>query len=393
MRTALLSCQDQLPDGTLRGFARLGGRTLLSWQIELAHDLGCDRFVCLTEAKTDAFTKIREQIEQFGGEFHTISGPMPLAALLTADDELVVIADGLVPDREETVELLKDRRGVLALPDEPGVAAGFERIDAQHAWGGVFVARGQIGEQLAQMPPDSDTVSLLLRLALQSGTKLLNLDAAMLDDGRWVLIRQGTEQKQREQALLQSSLEEGSWWDPSKAISLRFAKSFAPDRLETGITITAVLSALGAIGTATAGYFQITTWGLAALAFTIIANDARVGLLRLRNRLLGREPKTGDKWLKLATDLALVALLAWPFDLTNAFASLFLPLVTIGLIRIGAVICRSPFDTVLEGRGLLVLGLAIAHQFLIGEQFLQVLILLVLSITLFFQGKSKITRA
>ena len=86
---------------------------LLSWQIDMAHDLGCERFICLTDAKLEAFEELRDQIQQFGGEFHTISGPLPLVSLLSADQALMVIADGLIADRAQVAALLTGQRGVL----------------------------------------------------------------------------------------------------------------------------------------------------------------------------------------------------------------------------------------------------------------------------------------
>lgn len=366
---------------------------LLSWQIDMARDLGCERFICLTDAKLEAFDELQDQIQQFGGEFHTISGPLPLVSLLSADQELVVIADGLIADRAQVAALLASTRGVLALPGTAGMEAGFERIDAHHAWGGIFVARGQIGEQLAQMPGDSDTVSLLLRLALQSGVGLVPLDASHLEAGEWVLLRAGSELAQREQSLLESSAERVSWWEPTKAISRRIARFLAPDGLDRGSVVSGAISAVSLAGAAIAGYTQAVPWALLLTALSILAFESRDGMLRLKTLLRGAEPKSSRKWLGLLVDLLLVGVLSWPFVAANAVAQLFLPVLAIGMLRLGEKGWKAPLSRLLTDRAIFALFMAGMSTFGFADLGLGGISLVILALSLYFQRESQITRA
>lgn len=366
---------------------------LLSWQIDMARDLGCERFICLTDAKLEAFEELRDQIQQFGGEFHTISGPLPLVSLLSADQELMVIADGLIADRAQVAALLTGQRGVLVLPDAAGIEAGFERIDAEHAWGGIFVARGQIVEQLAHMPEDSDTVSLLLRLALQSGVKLVPLDAAHFETGEWLLLREGSELAEREQSLLESSAERVSWWEPTRAMSRRIARLLAPDGLDRGPLIFGALSAFSFVAAAVATFSNVVPWALLFLALSILAAESRDGMLRLKTLLRGAVPKSTRKWFGLLEDLFLIGALSWPFIVAEAATELFLPVLTIGMLRLGERTWKAPLSRLLTDRGIFALFMAGISAFDLVDLGLGGISLVILALSLYFQRESQITRA
>ena len=194
LRTALLSAVERSEDGTPRAFLELGGRTILVWQADLAISLGCERIVCLAQGPTPELLELQQELEEKGLSFQLIRGSLQLVSLLSADQDILVLADGLVFDRELAHAAIGDKRGIAALPAEEGIAAGFERIDANRAWAGLLVARANIVERLADMPPDVDTISLILRLALQAGVPVVLCDKQHLDSGN-VLIGNGEAEK------------------------------------------------------------------------------------------------------------------------------------------------------------------------------------------------------
>src|SRR5690606_41211862 len=61
-----------------------------------------------------------------------------LLGAVRADDELLALAPGLLPEAADALEGLGKRKGVLVLPAGPGVAAGFERLDLNRAWAGAL---------------------------------------------------------------------------------------------------------------------------------------------------------------------------------------------------------------------------------------------------------------
>lgn len=394
MRTALLSALELTQDGQPRALERLGGRSLLEWQVDLAQEMGCSRILCLCERDIDPLHDARRAAERQGLEFHLVPGPLQLVRQLTADHELLVMADGLVADRALLAERLGAERGILTLPDEAGIAAGFERIDADHAWGGVFVARAQIAERLAELPPDSDAVSALLRLALQSGTRLVPLSDEVLDSGDWLLVRDRQALSQREAALLDRSVERAFWRAPGIALGRRLARRLAPDWLERG---PAAASALGATGLLGAIGFAASEMPLAALAcylFGGLALATRAALVSLRSRLRGMGAAPGrGRVADALVDLTLVVVLALPLQRIDAFERLFLPLMLLGLVRLAGMVAPAAWRALWSDRSLLALLLLGAAWLGVLDQALALLSLVTLAYCLYLRKDSQITQA
>lgn len=394
MRTALLSTLELTQGGRPRAFQRLGGRLLLSWQVDLARDLGCSRIVCLAEGESEQLDEIRELVEDLGLDFHMVRGPLPLVGLLTADQELVVIADGLVADRELVRELIGQGRGVVALPDDAGIEAGFERIDASHAWGGIIVSRANIAQQLADMPPDSDAISLLLRLALQAGTRLIPLDEEALESGDWLLVRERGALAQREETLLDRSVEQVSWSAPGIALSRRLARALAPDGLERGGTIAMVVGALGLVGAIASASYDYAFPAVASFLAGSFAFASSEALTRLKARLRGSGDGTSRaRHLQNLLDIALLAVLALPATAFNALDRLFLPLMLVGLLRLAATLAPARWENAWRDRTSVALILLVAAWFGSLEQAMAVLCVATLGFCLFFRRKSQITLA
>lgn len=393
MRTALLSTLELTEEGKPRAFERFGGRSLLEWQVDIARDLGCSRIVCLAQGERAAIREVREQCERAGLDFLLIGGPLPLVGLLSADQELVVIADGLVADRDRVKQALGDGRGVLTLPDEAGIAAGFERIDARHAWGGVLVARAQIAEQLADMPPDSDTISLLLRLALQAGTRLVPLEEDVLQSGEWLLLQEPDALATRETALLDRSVEHASWTAPGMALSRRLARAIAPEGLDRGPAIALGIAGVSFTGAVALASFEFPFAGIAMFGGGSLALSCREALDRLKARLRGMGSSGRNAWLGMLPDAVLIAALALPLVAENALSRLFLPLVLVGLLWLAEGLAPIKWKNFWSDRVMLALLLLPAAWFGMLEQTLAGLCLLTLASCLFFQRKSKITQA
>lgn len=394
VRSALLSTLETTQAGRPRAFERLGGRSLIAWQVDLARDLGCQRIICLAERVTEALGDLRHQVEAEGLDFHLVRGPLPLVSLLSADQELAVFADGLVADRERLASAFNDNRGVLALPVEEGLAAGFERIDADYAWGGVLVARARIVEQLAEMPPDSDTISLLLRLALQAGTPLIPLQAEVVQNGEWLLVTERAALVQREEALLDRSIESELSLAPGIAASSRVARRLAPDGLERGPAFAMATGYLGLIGALTLAQFSMPVAGLAVFALAAFALGIGAALDRLKARLRGIGKSAGRAdWRRLAVDGVLGTLLAMPLEQGNLPERFFLPVMLLALLRLAETLVPERWRASWQDRILLAAVLLPAAWFGVLDQALAVFCLLTVSSCLFFRGKIEITRA
>ena len=188
MRLALLSALAD-PSGTSAGerpaFRRFAGKSVLAHQLDCAAHLGCERVLCLVGSAGPDLGPAKAHAERAGMRFDAVDSSLRMQAQVTADDEVIVIEDGILPDQTVLVEGLSERPAVLAFPDDPALELGFERLDATRAWSGALRTRGDSVARLADLPPDCDLSSSLLRIALQAGARVIELDPAPLVEGTW----------------------------------------------------------------------------------------------------------------------------------------------------------------------------------------------------------------
>ena len=98
MRVALLSCVEAVagePQG-LRGDLTVGGRTLARHQLGLALALGCMRIIVVSESLTSDLVDLQRVAEAKGARFHLAASAHALLPLVTAEDDLIVLGDGLL---------------------------------------------------------------------------------------------------------------------------------------------------------------------------------------------------------------------------------------------------------------------------------------------------------
>ncbi|MEP3420777.1 MAG: hypothetical protein ABJN35_03520 [Erythrobacter sp.] len=328
MRTALLAATKRMPSGALRADAMLAGRSVLAWQIDAATAMGCERFVCFCDAPTDTLLSLQKLVEENGGEFHAIRNNLQLVSLVRADDVLVMFADGLLADRAAAEEFcisensdpndpieINLRKGIATLPAGHALVEvnpeDFERIDRDRHWAGISVMRAGQVHQLADLPPDGDAMSMLLRLALQARVECRPMAETGLTSGRWIVVDDVATLTDREAALIHESGATPSWTSPGKAVATLLTRRIAPKWLDNGPEITAVTGAFFAalgVGLTGIGYGAA---GVGVLALAAFGGALSVDWSRLRNRLWGQnETKRYGQWLPALIDgLAILALI------------------------------------------------------------------------------------
>ena len=191
MRAVLITLSDG-PGASPNGPARAaGGRPLALRQLDFALACGCEEVFVLGNpgsqevAVLSRAARARQAVVRVVGDAHGLLG------LLNATDELLVLAAELVPESTRAVKSLAAGPGVLVLPADAAVPAGFERIDRDLAWAGAAVIPGALIERLAELPPDSDAPAALLRIALQARVPDRHLPQAVLADGSWLVVEGG----------------------------------------------------------------------------------------------------------------------------------------------------------------------------------------------------------
>lgn len=398
MRVALLSTMESVAaaGGDPRGFLTVAGRSVIQHQLDCALALGCERIACQAIGLPNELLEMQHLAEGAGAQFQVISGSRALSGMVRATDELLVFADGLLPDRVLAEKLLGDRPAVMVLPADEGIAAGFERIDREYAWAGLYMVRGPAVERLADLPPDADPIAGLLRIALQAGTRIVSMPPGILAGREWGLAQSEEDAAEFEQVWLDRYVRPASFAAPSLAIADRAAtwlmrrsdaRKFGSNAILTG---AAVLGAIAGL----AGWFWQPIFGIVLLALTYLA--LRIGGALRSIERLGRAVGQGSgriiSWLGAALDVLLIGLAGLTSSGSGQITVILGMAGLLMTLRLGQVLPLGNWKILLADRTLLVIALSIAAYFSQLIIVLQLLTIISLSVILFDANRSKLTR-
>lgn len=321
MRVALLSMMEAVAgdaDGHepgLRGYLPIGGRSIVRHQLGLALAFGCARVVVLAETLTGELVALQHVAEAGGARFHVIATARALVPLVSPEDELLVFSDGLLAMPEDALRLLGEGPAVLTLPVETGLSAGFERIDLNHSNAGAMCLPGRLVAGLGDLPAEWNPVSALLRLATQARVAMKALPAALVDEGRWRLIRSEDEAHRAEPGWLHLHTRSNHARSPGEWIAAKGVQRLGPALLHAGtrpwlVALAALVLGLLGLGS---GWLGWQTAGFAMLGIAWIVQQAAMLLARIeRDSLLSTTGRVPAAALASAgLDLAFVTLAAW----------------------------------------------------------------------------------
>lgn len=317
MRVALLSLMDAAHGEAqaLRGLLPIGGRSILRHQLGLALALGCARIVVLAETLTGDLVALQHAAEAGGARFHVIAAARALAPLVAAEDELLVLGEGLLAMPEDALRLLGDGPVVLTVPVEAGLPLGFERIDINNAGAGAMLLPGKLVAALGDLPGDWNPGSALLRIASQARVVQRELPALLLDQGRWRLIRDEAEAHHAEPGWVRLHTAGAQVRSPGSWLAAGVVRLLGPALLHAGtrpyvIALGAVITALLGAG---AGWFGWCGPGFAMLALAWLVHEVAALLARIeRDSLIawsGGAPL--DRLAEWVLDGMFVTLCAW----------------------------------------------------------------------------------
>lgn len=338
MRIALLSTLEREPrPGVVRpAFVSFAGARVVERQLDLALALGCERVACLVEGIGAEVLELQHRAERAGAKFVGLREASRLSGMVSAGDELLVIAPGVLPDRS-TIERVLAKPAVLAFPADLAVPLGYERIDLEFAWSGILLTHGGVVERLTELPPDADAPSALMRIALQSGTRLMPIERRLIDEGEWHLDATAEALAIREKKWIAAQREAIPFTAPGIAVAeragARLARDIVGKTAESGPLIIAGLSAVTSLSLAVVGMPAI------GLGFaTASALFMRIGRVIERVANQGQIKPKGHPLLKLldfALDPIFIVLLILAAPAEMGLLRAFVPLVLFGLLRLG----------------------------------------------------------
>lgn len=266
MRVALLSALGERFGEPGIGLQPFAGRSILAIQVDAALALGCERIVCLAESASPEIAELQRQAEIANARFNAITAHRTLSGMVSANDEVLVLAPGLLVDGNWLVDRFSQRPGMAVLPIEIGLEHGFERIDRDRAWGGALLVRGDAVESLTALPPDGDAVAGLLRIALQRGVRAIPVPESSLDDGRWSLVRSTNHARRLETLWLGRHVPSPGFSEPGEVGGYALARLMSgKSRSQIWSAALGVMAILLAVGGGVAGWSGRVAGGLLAL--------------------------------------------------------------------------------------------------------------------------------
>ena len=191
---------------------------------------------------------------------------------------------------------------------------------------------------MSDLPPDADAASALLRIALQSGVRTTPLDLSAIEDMAAIGPEDEASLAAREGRWIARRAQPVSFAAPGRAmaerIGIRLARDVVGSRFERVPLMVAV--AAGVLAAILAVFGKPLT-GLLISGLMAAALPIADIVLRLA-RPPGREPRMWHATALLAGagDVLLIGLIAMAGRVTGSWIDLFLPLMLMGLLRIGA---------------------------------------------------------
>lgn len=382
-----------------RAFLRVGGISIARQQAVLALQLRCERVVCIAGGLSPELLDIQHLVEASGAGFHVIPDGRSLARLVTAVDEVIVFDDGLFASTTQAAALLEEGQAVLVQPVEAGLAAGFERIDLNHAAAGAMRLPGRLIERLADLPADCDVASALLRIGLQAGIRQRQIPVPGQDGLFWTLLKTEDEAHALEPQWVRHRTRDEGALSPARAVALGIVRGMGPAILHAGsgaraVVIGAAALALMALGS---GWFGLTVLGLAFAILGWILRDVAVLLARIEADP-GRSGRGLDKsevygWLM---DGVIIVLAAWAMPAGPGWLQperYFAPFILVAILRLMPRLVAQRWAGWFGDRALLAGGVAVAVATGFGSSAIQAVTALLALVALALPlGQSRLTR-
>lgn len=375
MRVAVLSLIEAAGSdpGALRGYLPIGGRSVLRHQIGLALSLGAKRIVVLAEAISGELVALQHFAEAGGAQFHVVATARALVPLLSPEDDVIVLGDGLLAMPDAVRALIETGPVVLTLPIETALPLGFERIDINSSFAAVMRFPGRLATGLADLPPEWNAQSALLRLAVQGRVAQRGVPAALLDDGRWSIVRSEDEAHVAERHWLRLHTrfaDEGSA-TPGEHLAKIVVNHFGPALLHAGTRPALIGLAAGVLGLLGGGAGWLGSFALGfallGLAWPVERMGSLLGQVERDSLLASGLARRSMAVFHLLLDAGFVVLAGWASSLPDLpavphAARFFAPLLLIGGARLVALVLPGHrWARWLTDRLVLGVALAVAH--------------------------------
>ncbi len=169
MKLALISlAKDDLDGNGPIALLPLFAGTLLDLQIRAAQRFGCEKFIFLCPVTHGALLQKIDEMKQQGLDAEYVRTPSDLVQYASDQDQLVYIADGILPNEEIIDQLSGPAQELLFTVLHAEEYQEFERIDLNQRWLGIVSLNASRLSAMIDIPDDWEVGSALLRTAVQA---------------------------------------------------------------------------------------------------------------------------------------------------------------------------------------------------------------------------------
>lgn len=174
--------------GAPRAFQDILGSNLLLRQLAQIRALGIQHCIVAVESDSGALEAAIARAELNGMHIDIVKSPRQCAELIDAQQDVLLLGDGIFADPSLLRELTGYGRPFIAVVDDSPEMAAHERIDINHLWAGIARIPGAIARRIGELPDDWNVESALLRYAAQAGLARQRIAQSSLDRQALLLI-------------------------------------------------------------------------------------------------------------------------------------------------------------------------------------------------------------
>jgi hypothetical protein len=147
----------------------VAGQTLVEHQARMARAAGAGHIVVLVDQMPAELVAAFDRLRADGLNIDIARDVRDAADRIHPDEQLLVLADGVVIDRDLATVLASSKANTLFTLPDGAETARYERIDAADRWAGVALINGKMLRDTVSMLGDWTLAPTLLRTALQQG--------------------------------------------------------------------------------------------------------------------------------------------------------------------------------------------------------------------------------
>ncbi|WP_164114730.1 hypothetical protein [Sphingorhabdus sp. Alg239-R122] len=274
--------------------------------MKLAIDAGASKIIAFVQAVPGQVILLEEYAINNGLEFVIGRSASEITAHVAADDEILLIADGLYiqPSVAYSIWNAKLPRIATLTAGTDTPPSGFERIDINHFWAGIAKLRGRDLLSLADLPGDWSVQSAALRSGVQRDYKRVMISDRALGSGEISIQASAETMESAEKNAVFPSRQSMSWLS-ERFLAAPFARLMAPYvwKRKYSRNILRGVQLLGAVTAPAAAYFINVSTALLLLAIAVFTGYMRQNLFGFFEPLKNRKYLDSVYWISIAATL------------------------------------------------------------------------------------------